>query len=124
MSDRLNSRHRPSLRSNACFNDRLVDHARCVYAQLVAAHVGERGAAQSAIETQDAALAAKLESQIHIVADLNRRVSQIDSAIEEAARGARPMPPCQRWKGSVAAVRRSWMSGSERSRPHVGRPDR
>src|SRR5437899_5152034 len=50
------------------------------------AHVGERGAATSAIETQDAVLTAKLERQNHIVADLDRRLGQIDSAIEEAAR--------------------------------------
>jgi hypothetical protein len=75
----------------------------------VAGHVGERGAAQSAIETHDAALAAKLESQIHIVADLDRRVSQIDSAIEVAG-AARPTPRCPLWKGSAAAVARLWRS--------------
>jgi len=60
-----------------------------VYAPLVAAHVGERGAAQSDIKAKDAALAAKLESQIHIVADLNRRLGQIDTTIEEAAKRGR-----------------------------------
>jgi hypothetical protein len=39
-----------------------VINAAGVYAQLVAAHVGERGAAQSDLEAKDAALAAKLES--------------------------------------------------------------
>jgi hypothetical protein len=63
-----------------------VINAAGVYAQLVSAHVGELGAAQSTIETQDAALAAKLESQNHIVADLDRRVAQIDGAIEDANR--------------------------------------
>jgi hypothetical protein len=63
-----------------------VINATGVYAQLVAAHVGARGEAQSAIETQDAALAAKSESQIHIVADLDRRIGQIDQTIEEAAK--------------------------------------
>jgi hypothetical protein len=57
-----------------------------VYAQLVAAHVGERGAAQSAVETQGAALAARINVQAHTVADIDRRVSQFNSAIEEAAR--------------------------------------
>jgi hypothetical protein len=60
-----------------------------VYAQLVAAHVGERGAAQSAVETQDAALAARIDVQAHTVADLDRRLGQIDSAIEEAAKRGR-----------------------------------
>jgi hypothetical protein len=55
----------------------------------VAAHVGERGAAQSAIETQDAALAARIDVQAHTVADLDRRLGQIDFAIEEAAKRGR-----------------------------------
>jgi len=66
-----------------------VINATGVYAQLVAAHVGERGAATSAIEMQDAALAARIEVQAHTVADLDRRLGQIDSAIEEAAKRGR-----------------------------------
>jgi hypothetical protein len=57
-----------------------------VYAQLVAAHVGERGGVAAAIETQDAALAGKIDVQTHVVADLDRRLGQIDTAIEEAAK--------------------------------------
>ncbi len=60
-----------------------------VFSQLVASHLGERGTAQSAIETQDAALAARIDVQAHAVADLDRRLSQIDSAIEEAAKRGR-----------------------------------
>jgi len=63
-----------------------IINAAGVYAQLVAAHVGERGAAQSAIETQDAALAARIDVQAHAVADLDRRLNQVDVAIEEAAK--------------------------------------
>src|SRR5258708_25586420 len=63
-----------------------IINAACVYAQLVAAHVGERGAAQSAIETQDAALMARIDVQAHAVADLDRRLNQVDLAIEEAAK--------------------------------------
>jgi hypothetical protein len=66
-----------------------IINAAGVYAQLVAAHVGERGAAQSAIETQDAALAARIEVAAHSVADLDRRLGQIDTAIEEAAKRGR-----------------------------------
>jgi hypothetical protein len=66
-----------------------VINAAGVYAQLVAAHVGERGATTSAIETQDAALAARIDVQAHTVADLDRRLGQIDSAIEEAAKRGR-----------------------------------
>ena len=50
---------------------------------------GERGAAQSAIETQDAALAARIEVAAHGVADLDRRLDQIDTAIEEATKRGR-----------------------------------
>ena len=52
-------------------------------------HVGERGAATSAIETQDAALAAKIDVEAHKVTDLDRRLGQIDSTIEEAAKRGR-----------------------------------
>src|SRR6266446_2676341 len=60
-----------------------------VFSQLVAAHVGARGAATSALETQDAALAAKIEVAAHAVADLDRRLNQVDVAIEQAARRGR-----------------------------------
>jgi hypothetical protein len=66
-----------------------VINATGVYAQLVAAHISERGAAQSAIATHDAALAARIDVQAHTVADLDRRLGQIDSAIEEAAKRGR-----------------------------------
>jgi hypothetical protein len=66
-----------------------VINAAGVYAQLVAAHVGERGAAAAAIETQDAALAARVDVAAHNVADLDRRLNQIDTAIEEAAKRGR-----------------------------------
>jgi hypothetical protein len=63
-----------------------VINATGVYAQLVAAHVGAREEAQSAIEMQDAALGGKIEAATHNVADLDRRLNQVDTAIEEAAR--------------------------------------
>jgi len=63
-----------------------VINAAGVYAQLVAAHVGDRGAATSALETQDAALAARIEVAAHVVDDLDRRLGQIDTAIEAAAK--------------------------------------
>src|SRR5258707_1273983 len=66
-----------------------IINATGVYAQLVAAHVGSRGGAASAIETQDAALAARIEVAAHTVGDLDRRLNQIDTAIEEAAKRGR-----------------------------------
>jgi hypothetical protein len=75
-----------------------------VFSQLVAAHVGERGAAAAAIETQDAELAARIEVATHVVADLDARVSQIDAAIAEATRRGRT-------KAALAA-----MEGQRRTR--------
>jgi hypothetical protein len=66
-----------------------IINAAGVYAQLLAAHIGERGAAQSALETESASLAARIEVQAHAVADLDRRLGQIDTAIEEAAKRGR-----------------------------------
>jgi hypothetical protein len=62
---------------------------RAAKAQLYpkAAHGGERNALQSAIETQDATLAARIDVQAHAVADLDRR--RIDSTIEDAAKRGR-----------------------------------
>ena len=60
-----------------------------VYAQLVAAQVGERGAATSAIERQDASLTARTEVAAHTVADVERRLGQIDSIIEQAVKHGR-----------------------------------
>jgi small-conductance mechanosensitive channel len=47
------------------------------------------GEATSAIETEDAARAARIEVANHNVADLDRRLAQVDTAIEEAARRVR-----------------------------------
>jgi hypothetical protein len=57
-----------------------------VFSQVVAAHVGERGAAQSAVLARDAEVAAKIDVQGHVVADLDARIAQIDAAIAEPTR--------------------------------------
>jgi hypothetical protein len=75
-----------------------------VFSQLVAAHVGERGKVTATVETQDAAIAARIDVQAHTVADLDRRLGQIDGAIEEATK---------RGKTSTAL---SAMEGQRRSR--------
>jgi hypothetical protein len=66
-----------------------VINAAGVASQLVAAHVGSRAEAGAAVETQDASLAARIEVQAHTVADLDRRLNQVDTAIEEAAKRGR-----------------------------------
>jgi hypothetical protein len=63
-----------------------VINATGVFAQLVSAHVGDRGTAASHLEAQTAGLVAKIDVQAHKVADLDRRLGQIDTTIEEAAR--------------------------------------
>jgi hypothetical protein len=64
-------------------------NASGVYAQLVAAHVGDRGAARGVIEVQGATLDARIEVAGQAVTDLDRRLGQIDLAIETAAKRGR-----------------------------------
>jgi hypothetical protein len=66
-----------------------VINAAGVYAQLVAAHVGERGAATSRLKERTADLDARIDVQAHTVADLDRRLAQIDAAVEKATEKGR-----------------------------------
>jgi hypothetical protein len=52
-----------------------------VFSQLVAAHVGDRGAAAALVETQDATLAARIEVAAAHVVDLDRQIAQLDAAV-------------------------------------------
>jgi hypothetical protein len=95
-----------------------VINASGVYAQLVAAHLNERGAAIAAVETQTADLDARIEVTARTVADLDARVNQIDSAIAEATRrGGEPKLPSQRWKPSAGLVRSSWRTETGKQLP-------
>ncbi len=64
-------------------------NAAGVYSQLVAAHFGDRVTATSAVESEAAALAARTEVQAQTVADLDRRVAQIDGVIAEMVKRGR-----------------------------------
>jgi hypothetical protein len=64
-----------------------VINAAGVYAQLVAAHVGDRGAAAASIESEDAALAARVVDQAVEEAAKRGRTNAARSAIEGHARG-------------------------------------
>jgi hypothetical protein len=83
-----------------------------VFSQLVQAHVGIRAANTSSVEAESAAIAARIDAQQHIVADLDRRLSQIDGAIEEATRRGRTkaamatMESQQRARAAIAEERR------------------
>jgi hypothetical protein len=64
-------------------------NAAGVYSQLVAAHFGDRATAESAVETEAATLAAKTEVQAQTLADIDRRVAQIDGVIAEMTKRGR-----------------------------------
>jgi hypothetical protein len=57
-----------------------------VYGQLVEGHVGPRGQAAAGLETGDAGAAAKIEVAQGRLADIDRRLGQIDGAVEAASR--------------------------------------
>src|SRR5262249_23037165 len=61
-------------------------------AQLLPAHVGERGAVPTAAGMQDATLAARIEVPAHAVAELHARLGNIDSASEQPAKRGGPKP--------------------------------
>jgi hypothetical protein len=76
--------------------------------------ITERGAAASALETRAGSIDAKLETQIHVVADVDRRLGQIDTGSRRRPRAVGPRPQRQRWRASRELVRRWWMSASAR----------
>jgi len=79
-------------------------NAAGVYAQLVAAHVGERGAATSAVEIQEAALRARIDVQAHTVVDL------------ETGASAKSIPRSRR-QPSAAGPQRRYLPSRGSARP-------
>jgi hypothetical protein len=61
-----------------------VINASGVYAQLVVAHTGKHGALVAAAETSDAEAAGRIEVAQAKVQDLDRRIAQIDGAVQAA----------------------------------------
>jgi transposase-like protein len=66
-----------------------VINAVGVYGRLTAAHLTVHAAAMAAAEQQASTVGARIEAQAHVVGDLDRRIAQIDTAIEEAAKRGR-----------------------------------
>jgi hypothetical protein len=60
-----------------------------VFGQLSAAHLSPHITAIATNEEEAAASNVKIDAQSHVIADLNRRIAQIDSAIEEATKRGR-----------------------------------
>jgi hypothetical protein len=73
----------------------------------------------SAIETQDAALAARIEVQTHTVADLDARVSQIDAAMPRQPSAVAPHRSSISSKGSARPVWRACGGAAAGSRSLV-----
>jgi hypothetical protein len=63
-----------------------VINAAGVYSQLVAAHFSHRVATISSVEIQTATTGAMIEVQSNTIADIDRRLNQIDAAVEEATK--------------------------------------
>ena len=64
-------------------------NAAGVFGKLVEAHVGAAATARSGISERIEVVNARLTSQSAIVADLDRRISQIDTAVDESTRRGR-----------------------------------
>jgi hypothetical protein len=66
-----------------------VINAVGVYGRLTAAHLTVHTAAMAATEQDASTIGAHIEAQIHVVADIDRRIAQIDAVIDEATRRGR-----------------------------------
>ena len=66
-----------------------VINASGVYSQLVNAHLGDRAIATSAVEIQTATAGAMIQVQTDTIADIDRRLGQIDDAVAEMTKRGR-----------------------------------
>jgi hypothetical protein len=60
-----------------------------VYGRLTAAHLSTHVAAEAATDQQATTVGARIEAQAHVVGDLDRRIGQVDQAVEESAKRGR-----------------------------------
>jgi hypothetical protein len=60
------------------------------YGFLAKAHIGHAVAGETAVAGRAADIDARLNAQVSIVADLDRRIAQIDGAVEKATSKGRP----------------------------------
>jgi hypothetical protein len=75
-----------------------VINATGAFAQLVSAHMGERCAATSAIEAQDATLAARIDVQAHRSPISTVALARSTWRLKKRPSVAGPTPPCPPWK--------------------------
>jgi hypothetical protein len=73
-----------------------------VYSQLVEAHIGPRGMMSADREGADAQTAAHIKVAQSKVGDIDRRLSQIDAAMEEATRRDRTKGAMKPWHSMTA----------------------
>jgi len=64
-------------------------NAAGVFGKLVEAHVGVAATARAGVSERSAVIDARLSSQLATVADLDKRISQIDAAVDESTRRGR-----------------------------------
>jgi hypothetical protein len=86
-SDQWEWRHRLTLMAFVVLAEAIS--AAGVYSQLVASHIGPRSAEQAAYETRDAEADGRIEVVQGRIADLDRRINQIDITVEAAAKRGR-----------------------------------
>jgi hypothetical protein len=55
----------------------------------VAAHFGDRVSVSGAVQTEAVTIAARIDAQTHVLADVDTRLSQIDGAIAEMTKRGR-----------------------------------
>ena len=94
-----------------------VINATGVYAQLVAAHVGERGAATSASRPKTRPLRPGSTSRPTTLLTSTDALARLIPRSRRRPSVARPTPPCRPSKASAARVPGLWRSGSVRRGP-------
>lgn len=92
-----------------------------VFSQLVAAHVGERGAAQSAVEVHAGSIDARIEFAAGRVTDLDKQIAQIDATVAAATAKGKATTGLTAMEGQRKA--HTALAGERERAAGVGRPE-